>query len=108
MTSDLLTDRQKTAVLWADHVTRNTARRRDDVFAQVRAQFSEAEIVELTLVCGLFNMFNRIADSLHVDITDHDVDLIRGSVRSDPEIVRGYLQTLLDTWPERMPEPSKD
>lgn len=108
MDSDLLTARQKTAVLWADHMTRNTARSRNDVFEQVKAQFSEPEILELTLVCGLFNMINRIADSLHLDITEHDVELIKGSQRTDPEKVRGYLQNLLDTWPEHFPEPSKD
>jgi hypothetical protein len=108
MDSDLLTDRQKTAVLWADHVTRNTAKRRNDVFEQVKAQFSEPEILELTLVYGMFNMLNRVADSLHIDITDHYVDRIAGSQRTDPEVLRGYVQNLLDTWPERLPEPSKD
>lgn len=108
MHSDLLTERQKTAVLWAEHVTLNTAKRRNDVFEQVSAQFSEAEIVELTLVCGMFNLFNRLADSLHIDITDHDVDRIKGSARTDPEVVKGYLQNLLDTWPETFPESSDD
>lgn len=108
MQSDLLTPRQKTAVLWAEHMTLNTARTRDDVFEQVKAQFSEPEILELTLVCGLFNMINKIADSLHFDITEHDVELIKGSVRTDPEVVRGYLQNLLDTWPDSFPKPSDD
>ena len=41
MESKLLNDREKAAVLWAEHVTNNTARSRDDVFEQVRARFNE-------------------------------------------------------------------
>ena len=108
MESDLLTERQKAAVLWAEHVTRNTAKFRDDVFEHVKSLFSEPEILELTLVCGSFNMTNRVMDSLHMDITEHDVVKIKGSVRTDPENVRRYLQLILDTWPEKFPEPSGD
>lgn len=108
MESDLFTPRQKAAILWAEHVTLNTARSRNDVFEQVKSLFSEAEILELTLVCGMFNMQNRVADSLHMDITEHDVELIKGSVQTDPEMVRGYLQNILDTWPKKLPIPSDD
>jgi hypothetical protein len=108
MNSDLLTTRHKTAVLWAEHVTLNTARSRNDVFEQVKAVFSEPEILELTMVCGMFNMQNRIADSLHLDITEQDVDKIKGSVRTDPENLRNYLQLILNTWPNEFPEPSDD
>jgi hypothetical protein len=108
MASDLFTDRHKAAILWAEHVTLNTARSRDDIFEQVKAVFSEPEILELTLVCASFNMTNRVADSLHLDITEHDVDKIKGSVRTDPENLRNYLQLILDTWPEEFPEPSED
>ena len=59
MASDLLTAREKAAVLWAEHVTRNTARERDDIFQAVRREFSEEEVVELTMISGLFNFFNR-------------------------------------------------
>ena len=108
MESDLFTPRQKAAILWAEHVTLNTARSRNDVFDQVKALFSEPEILELTLVCGMFNMQNRVADSLHMDITEHDVERIKGSVQTDPETVRGYLQNIFDTWPEEFPLPSED
>lgn len=108
MTAACLTPRQRTAVLWAEHMTRNTAKYRKDVFEQLQALFSEPEILELTLVCGVFNMNNRIADSLHIDIHESDVKTMKGSIRTNPEDVRGYLQNLLDTWPKSFPEPSDD
>ena len=108
MESDLLTDRHKAAVLWAEHVTLNTARNRDDVFDYVKSLFSEPEILELTLVCASFNMTNRVADSLHIDITEDDVKKIKGSVRTNPEHLRRYLQLILETWPQEFPEPSDD
>ena len=33
----------------------------DDVFEEARAQFSEAEIVNLTLAIGTINLWNRLA-----------------------------------------------
>ncbi len=50
MTSPHLNAREKASVLWAEHVTKNTARSRDDVYAIVQQQFSEPEIVDLTLI----------------------------------------------------------
>ncbi len=109
MTSPHLTPRERAAVLWAEHVTRNTARARDDVYEEVARQFSEAEIVELTLMCGFFNMFNRFTDSLHVPVEDEaEIDKIKRSVRVDPERVRGYLEKLLADWPDSFPEPAPD
>ena len=49
MDSDLLNDREKAAVLWAEHVTKNTARSRDDVYEHVRGIFDDTELVELTI-----------------------------------------------------------
>ncbi len=96
-------------MLWAEHVTRNTARARDDVYEEVARRFDEAEIVELTLMCGYFNMFNRFTDSLHVPIEDEtEVDKIKRSVRIDPEAVRGYLETMLANWPAAFPDPAPD
>ncbi len=95
MDSPHLSEREKAAVLWAEHVTRNTARARDDVFEEVRRCFSEAEIVELTLMSGFFNLFNRFMDSLRLPIEEQgEVDKIKRSVRLDPEKVRVYLEGL--------------
>ena len=107
--SDLFTDRERAAIEWAEHVTLNTARSRDDVYERLAAQFNEAEIVEITMMSAFFNMFNRMMDSLKVDIElPSEVDRIKSSLHLDPDRVRTYLQTLLDHWPESVPPPSDD
>lgn len=109
MESDLLTAREKAAVLWAEHVTRNTARERDDIFETVRQEFSENEVVELTMISGLFNFFNRFMDSLHIPIEPQDeVNKIKKSVRLEPEKLHDYLHAMLGEWPEDFPEPAPD
>ena len=109
MESDLLSDREKASVLWAEHVTKNTARSRDDIYEAVRAQFSEAEMVELTMMSGMFNFYNRFMDSLGVPLElQDDIDKIKRSVDLDPSRVKAYLQTLIDNWPDEFPTPNKD
>ncbi len=93
-------------MLWAEHVTKNTARGRDDVFEQVREHFNQAEVVELTLICGMFNMFNRFMDSLRIPLEiQGEVDKIQRSLNLDPERVRANLQAMLETWPAAFPKP---
>jgi hypothetical protein len=109
MASDLLTAREKAAVLWAEHVTRNTARERDDIFASVRQEFSEEEVVELTMISGLFNFFNRFMDSLHIPLEpQEEVNKIKKSVRLEPAKLHAYLDAMLGDWPEDFPEPASD
>jgi len=109
MDSDLLSPREKAAVLWAEHVTLNTARDRDDVFEEVSKHFDQTEIVELTLMSGLFAMFNRLMDSLKVPVEIQDeVDKIQRSLDLDPEKVRTYYQTVLDLWPAEFLPPNPD
>ncbi len=100
MDSSDFSEREKAAVLWAEHVTRNTAQRRGDVYEQVKAQFNDAEIVELTLVCAMFNMINRINDSLEIEIeAQPEIDKIKGTLVLDPERIGTYLHWLADHWP---------
>ncbi|MBE88526.1 MAG: hypothetical protein CMM76_03685 [Rhodospirillaceae bacterium] len=109
MTSPLLSDREKAAVLWAEHVTKNTARSRDDVFETVRESFSESEVVELTMITAYFNMNNRFMDSLKIPLEHQDnVNKIKGTGSLDPKKIQQYLQTILDNWPERFPKPNPD
>ena len=109
MESSHLSAREKAAVLWAEHVTKNTARSRDDVFDIVQRQFNEAEIVDLTLVCCFFNMFNRLTDSLKMPIEiQSEVDKIKASVDLDPAKVKSYMETMVATWPASFPVPNPD
>jgi len=109
MNSPHLAPREKAAVLWAEHVTKNTARTRDDVYDELRRYFSEPEIIELTLICGFFNMFNRFMDSLKIPVELPDeVDKIKRSVVLDPGKVKVYLETVVATWPSEFPQPDPD
>jgi hypothetical protein len=99
--------RERAAVLWAEHVAKNTARDRDDVAAEVKRHFSDAEFVELTAVCGLFGQSNRFQDSMRLPIeAQHDVDKIRTSVRVDPARLRSYLEQMIASWPDAFPPAS--
>ncbi len=106
MNSPHLSPRERAAVLWAEHVTKNTARSRDDVFEQVSPQFTEAELIEVTLMSCLFNSWNRFTDSLHIPIEGQsEVEKIKKSVYLDPNKVKRYLQEIIDHWPDEFPEP---
>lgn len=67
-----LDDRQKAAVRWAEAVTQMTARDDDEAFAAMKRHFSEKQIVELTVFCGMWNYSNRLCEALHVDLERPD------------------------------------
>lgn len=107
LTSRRFSPRERAAVLWAEHVAKNTARERDDVFAEVKREFNDQELVELTGVCGLFGQSNRFQDSMCLPIEDQsEVDKIRQSVRADPARIKIYLERMLEHWPREFPAPS--
>ena len=109
MDSAILNTREKAAILWAKHVTKNTARSRDDIFKIISESFTEPEIVELTLVISYFNMNNRFVDSLHIPLEPLEhVNKIKGSVKVNPEKIRQYLENILENWPNNFPEPNPD
>jgi alkylhydroperoxidase family enzyme len=72
MQSPHLDARQKAAVRWADVVTRMTARDDDAAFAAMQQHFTEKEIVELTVFCGMWNYSNRLCEALHIDLERPD------------------------------------
>ena len=72
MTSPDLDDRQKAAVRWAEAVTAMTARDDDGAFAAMKRHFTEKQIVELTVFCGMWNYSNRLCEALHVDLERPD------------------------------------
>jgi alkylhydroperoxidase family enzyme len=72
MASPDLEDRQKAAIRWAEAVTLMQAHDDDDAFAAMQAHFTEKQIVELTVFCGMWNYSNRLCEALHVDLERPD------------------------------------
>ena len=60
----------KVVVRWAEAITLDPHRIRDALFEELRAHFSEAQIVELTLRTALTGFFNRFNDALQIDDDD--------------------------------------
>ena len=62
--SPVYTDRERAALAWTEAVTRiSETHAPDDVYEEVRAQFSEADTVNLTMLIATINAWNRIAIS---------------------------------------------
>jgi AhpD family alkylhydroperoxidase len=56
------TDRERTALAWTEAVTRiSETHAPDDAYEQLRKHFSEAEAVNLTILIGTINAWNRLA-----------------------------------------------
>lgn len=106
MGSPLLTPREKATVLWAEHVTRNTAKLRDDIAEEVQRHFTDAEFVELTFVISYFNMRNRYHDSLKLPNDEMEIIEDVGRLRPDLAKLKAFLQEVLDNWPDAFPEPN--
>jgi len=49
-----------------------TARGDDEAFGEMKRHFSEKQIVELTVFCGMWNYSNRLCEALHVDLERPD------------------------------------
>jgi AhpD family alkylhydroperoxidase len=60
--SPLYTDRERAALAWTEAVTLiSETHAPDDVYEAVRAQFSEEETVNLTMLIATINAWNRLA-----------------------------------------------
>ncbi|KYG97677.1 carboxymuconolactone decarboxylase family protein [Bradyrhizobium sp. DOA1] len=60
--SPLYSDRERAALAWTEALTLiSQTRAPDDVYEQVRAQFSEEETMNLTMLIAAINAWNRIA-----------------------------------------------
>jgi uncharacterized peroxidase-related enzyme len=99
--SNTLSEKEKAALQWTEAVTQNTAAKRDDLFAEMKRLFTDADIVELTFVSAMFNMINRLNDSLQVPIEQQDeINLIKLSLDLDPAKVQAYVSWVAEFWPK--------
>jgi alkylhydroperoxidase family enzyme len=63
-----LDERQKLAIRWAQAVTNFEARGDDGLFAAMQREFTDEQIVELTVLVGMWNFSNRLTEALHVEL----------------------------------------
>jgi alkylhydroperoxidase family enzyme len=70
--SPLFDAREKATIAWAEAMTLNTAKNDDGVWNAMRTQFSDAEIVEISLACAMFNMINRLNDSFRTELESEE------------------------------------
>ena len=70
--SSLYSPRERAALAWTDAITRiNDTHAPDAVYEALRPHFCDKEIVDLTILIGLINLWNRLAISLR---SQHPVD----------------------------------
>ena len=67
---------QKAALRFADAMTEGGGEVSDDLYDDLRRHFTEAQIVEIAAVIGLFNYFNRFNNAFRMDITLTDPDVV--------------------------------
>jgi alkylhydroperoxidase family enzyme len=67
-----LSERDKLVVEYAIQVAREPRRVRDALFERLRAHFTEAQVVELTLRITLTGFFNAFSEALQVDEESHE------------------------------------
>jgi 4-carboxymuconolactone decarboxylase len=70
--STFFSARERAALAYADAMTRDIAVP-DSVFDALRAHFSERQIVDLTVLIGIYNMHTRVFTALRIDPEPHHV-----------------------------------
>jgi AhpD family alkylhydroperoxidase len=66
--SPLYSPRERAALAWTDALTRiSETHAPDDVYEEVRQHFDDKEIVDLTTLIGMINLWNRLAISLRYE-----------------------------------------
>ena len=93
--SPLFNAREKAAMAWSEAMTLNTAKRDDKVWDAMRREFNDAEIVEISLACAMFNMINRLNDSFRTELESAEYNQRqRGAVGVTRETLEDYACTI--------------
>jgi alkylhydroperoxidase family enzyme len=78
-TSPAYSERERAAIAWSEAMTKNTAARDEAVWREMKRLFSEAEIVEISLNCAMFNMINRLNDSFWTELESLEYNKRQGN-----------------------------
>lgn len=94
--SDFFSPAERAAMAWAEYLTERSYRQHPEAMPELKKHFSEPQIVEITMVSGFFNFWNRFVDSLQVDLEPEKmVGNIKKSKVIDPD---AYLAFMRDGW----------
>lgn len=78
-TSQAFSERERAAIAWSEAMTKNTAARDEALWAEMKRLFTEAEIVEISLNCAMFNMINRLNDSFWTELESLEYNKRQGN-----------------------------
>ena len=94
--SSYFSDPEKAAIAWAECLTERTYRQNPGVMARLKEHYDEAQIVEITMVSGFFNFWNRFTDGLQIDLESSDsVGKIKKSKTINPD---DYVDFMRNCW----------
>ncbi len=65
-TAECLDERTKAAIAWVDAVTDLKAKADNAAFERMQSHFDDQQIVELTVLCCMWNFSNRFTEALHI------------------------------------------
>ena len=67
---DNFSPKERAVIEYAEYVTQDAERVPDELFERLQSSFPEREIVNLTLIIGLFNLFTRFNGAIQVELED--------------------------------------
>jgi hypothetical protein len=89
--SPLFNEKEKAALAWSEAMTLNTAKRDGPAWDDMRRLFSDAEIVEISLACAMFNMINRLNDSFRTELEPEEYNRRQhGAVKVTAAVLEDY------------------
>lgn len=95
--SGLFNDAEVAAIDWAHHLTSLTYRENPQLMPNLRKHFSDEEIIELTLLSGFYNLWNRFVDGLQVEFEGPEFNKNFGT-HSKSLKLEDYLAYMHDCW----------
>lgn len=96
--SALFDEKEKAALAWSEAMTLNTAKQNGKHWDDLRRLFTDAEIVEISMACGLFNMINRLNDSFRTELEPEEYNRRQhGAVGVTPAALEDYACRICDS-----------
>ncbi len=92
--SDLFSDADKAAMAWAECLTERNYHRDKQTMAELKQHFNDTQVLEITMVAGFFNFWNRFNDAMELDYDDSDsMKRFRKSTKLDPADYIAYMRS---------------